>query len=88
MPYKDSYLWRLRQVVGHDLVLMPGAMLALQQDDQRVLLTRRTTMERGAYLPGRPSQAGALPARRSTRLRTRRFPRGSDWWPECNHSPR
>lgn len=24
--YEGSYLWRLRQEVGHDLVLMPGAM--------------------------------------------------------------
>jgi 8-oxo-dGTP pyrophosphatase MutT (NUDIX family) len=41
MPYRDSYLWRLRQTVGHELVLMPGAMVALQRNDQRVLLTKR-----------------------------------------------
>jgi hypothetical protein len=40
MAYQDSYLWRLRQIVGNDLVLMPGAMVALQRDDQRVLLTQ------------------------------------------------
>jgi 8-oxo-dGTP pyrophosphatase MutT (NUDIX family) len=41
MPYRDSYLWRLRQTVGHELVLMPGAMVALQREDHRVLLTKR-----------------------------------------------
>jgi hypothetical protein len=39
MAYQDSHLRRLRQTVGSDLVLMPGAMIALQRDDQRVLLT-------------------------------------------------
>src|SRR5260221_559485 len=41
IAFRDSYLWRLRQTVGHDLVLMPGAMVAVQQADQRVLLTKR-----------------------------------------------
>lgn len=41
MPFVDSYLWRLRQAVGNELVLMPGAMVALQRDDGKVLLTQR-----------------------------------------------
>jgi hypothetical protein len=41
MPFADSYLWRLRQAVGSELVLMPGAMVALQRDDGQVLLTKR-----------------------------------------------
>jgi 8-oxo-dGTP pyrophosphatase MutT (NUDIX family) len=41
MPFLDSYLWQLRQAVGHDLVLMPGAMVALRRDDGQVLLTKR-----------------------------------------------
>jgi 8-oxo-dGTP pyrophosphatase MutT (NUDIX family) len=40
--YRDSYLWRLRQTVGSDLVLMPGAMVALLDRDRRVLLIKRT----------------------------------------------
>jgi 8-oxo-dGTP pyrophosphatase MutT (NUDIX family) len=57
MAYRDSYLWQLRQAVGHDLVLMPGAMVALQQDDQRILLTKRTDdgtwcLPAGAAEPG------------------------------------
>lgn len=41
MVHQGSYLWRLRQEVGNDLVLMHGAMVAIQRDDQRVLLARR-----------------------------------------------
>ena len=57
MGYRDSYLWRLRQAVGNDLVLMPGAMVALQQDDRRVLLTMRADdgtwcLPAGAAEPG------------------------------------
>lgn len=57
MDYKDSYLWRLRQAVGNDLVLMPGAMVAVQRRDQRVLLTRRSDdgtwcLPAGAAEPG------------------------------------
>lgn len=42
MAFVGSYLWRLRQRVGSELVLMPGAMIALLRDDREVLLTRRT----------------------------------------------
>jgi 8-oxo-dGTP pyrophosphatase MutT (NUDIX family) len=57
MAYQDSYLWRLRQAVGSDLVLMPGAMVALQRDDRRVLLTKRADdgtwcLPAGAAEPG------------------------------------
>jgi hypothetical protein len=30
MGYAGSYLWRLRQAIDGELVLMPGAMLALR----------------------------------------------------------
>jgi 8-oxo-dGTP pyrophosphatase MutT (NUDIX family) len=39
--FVGSYLWRLRQKVGSDLVLMPGAMVVLRDGEGRVLLTRR-----------------------------------------------
>jgi 8-oxo-dGTP pyrophosphatase MutT (NUDIX family) len=57
MPYRDSYVWRLRQTVGHELVLMPGAMVALLREDQRILLTRRADdsswcLPAGAAEPG------------------------------------
>ncbi len=41
MAYVGSYLWQLRQVIGHELVLMPGAMVALRRGDGQVLFTRR-----------------------------------------------
>lgn len=57
MAYVDSYLWRLRQRVEHDLVLMPGAMVALQREDGNVLLTRRA--DDGSWcLPAGAAEAG------------------------------
>jgi 8-oxo-dGTP pyrophosphatase MutT (NUDIX family) len=41
VPFEGSYLWRLRQKVGSDLVLIPGAMVFLVRDDGAVLFTRR-----------------------------------------------
>jgi 8-oxo-dGTP pyrophosphatase MutT (NUDIX family) len=57
MTYRGSYLWRLRQSIGHDLVLMPGAMIALQRGDGRILLTKRSDdgswcLPAGAAEPG------------------------------------
>jgi 8-oxo-dGTP pyrophosphatase MutT (NUDIX family) len=57
MAFRGSYLWWLRQAVGNDLVLMPGAMVAVQRDDRRVLLTRRADdgtwcLPAGAAEPG------------------------------------
>lgn len=62
MTYRDSYLWRLRQAVGNNLVLMPGAMVALQRDDQRILLTKRT--DDGTWcLPAGAAESGGSFAR-------------------------
>lgn len=57
MSYAGSYLWRLRQEIGNELVLMPGAMVALRRDDGRILLTRRADdgtwcLPAGAAEPG------------------------------------
>jgi len=41
MTYVGSYLWRLRQAIGNELVLMPGAMVFVQREDGHVLLTQR-----------------------------------------------
>jgi 8-oxo-dGTP pyrophosphatase MutT (NUDIX family) len=58
MPFEGSYLWRLRQRVGSDLVLMPGAMLFLQRDDGAVLFTRRA--DNGAWcLPAGGAEEGS-----------------------------
>lgn len=57
MPYAGSYLWRLRQAIGDELALMPGAMVALRRDDGQILLTKRTDdgtwcLPAGAAEPG------------------------------------
>lgn len=58
MAYVDSYLWRLRQAFGNELVLMPGAMVALQREDGRVLLTKRA--DDGTWcLPAGATEVGA-----------------------------
>lgn len=41
MPFEGSSLWRLRQKVGAETVLWPGAMVILARDDGAVLFTRR-----------------------------------------------
>jgi 8-oxo-dGTP pyrophosphatase MutT (NUDIX family) len=50
-------LWRLRQQIGSELVLMPGAMVVLQRQDGRVLLTKRG--DTGTWcLPAGAAEAG------------------------------
>ncbi len=62
MAYVGSYGWRLRQAVGSEMILMPGAMVALLQDDRSVLLTRRT--DDGTWcLPGGAAEPGGSFAR-------------------------
>jgi 8-oxo-dGTP pyrophosphatase MutT (NUDIX family) len=57
MPFEGSTLWRLRQKVGSDLVLFPGAMVFLVRDDGAVLLTRRG--DNGEWcLPAGGAEAG------------------------------
>jgi 8-oxo-dGTP pyrophosphatase MutT (NUDIX family) len=58
MGFVGSYLWRLRQKVGSDLVLMPGAMVVLRDGEGRVLLTRR--VDDGTWcLPAGGAEEGA-----------------------------
>lgn len=57
MPYEGSYLQRLRERVGDELILMPGAMVAVQRDDGQVLFTQRSDdgtwcLPAGAAEPG------------------------------------
>jgi 8-oxo-dGTP pyrophosphatase MutT (NUDIX family) len=57
VAFVGSYLWQLRQKVGNDLVLMPGAMIALLRGDGRVLMTKRT--DDGTWcLPGGAAEPG------------------------------
>ena len=62
MPFEGSYLWHLRQKVGHDLVLTPGAAVAAQREDGQVLFARRG--DDGTWcLPGGAAEAGGSFAR-------------------------
>lgn len=62
MPFEGSYLWRLRQKIGHDLVLMPGAAVAAQREDGEVLFVRRG--DNGVWaLPGGGAEIGGSFAR-------------------------
>lgn len=62
MAFSDSYLGRIRQKIGSDLVLMPGAMVALRNPDGRVLLTRRA--DDGTWcLPAGAAEQGSSFAR-------------------------
>ena len=62
MSFEGSYLWNLRQKIGHDLVLMPGAAVAVQREDGRVLFIRRG--DNGVWaLPGGAAEVGGSFAR-------------------------
>jgi 8-oxo-dGTP pyrophosphatase MutT (NUDIX family) len=62
LPFEGSYLWRLRQKVGSDLVLMPGAAVAVQREDGRILFGRRS--DNGVWsLPGGAAEVGGSFAR-------------------------
>ena len=39
--FQDSYLGRLRQVIGTRMVLMPGASVLCERGDGRILLIKR-----------------------------------------------
>lgn len=62
MSFEGSYLWRLRQKVGHDLVLTPGAAVAAQRPDGKVLFARRGDDDTWC-LPGGAAEEGGSFAR-------------------------
>jgi 8-oxo-dGTP pyrophosphatase MutT (NUDIX family) len=62
VPFEGSTLWRLRQKVGSDPVLFPGAMVLLVRDDGAVLFTRR--VDNGMWcLPAGGAEEGGSFAR-------------------------
>jgi 8-oxo-dGTP pyrophosphatase MutT (NUDIX family) len=62
LSFEGSYLWRLRQKVGRDLVLTPGAAVAAQRPDGQVLFARRG--DDGTWcLPGGAAEEGGSFAR-------------------------
>jgi 8-oxo-dGTP pyrophosphatase MutT (NUDIX family) len=62
LSFAGSYLWHLRQKIGHDLVLVPGAAIAVQREDGQVLMIRRG--DNGVWaLPGGAAEVGGSFAR-------------------------
>ena len=58
VAFEGSTLWHLRQKVGTDLVLWPGASVVVVRDDDRVLLGRR--LDNGMWaIPGGGAEAGS-----------------------------
>jgi len=66
MTFEGSYTWRLRQKVGSDLLLMPGAIVFLVRDDGAVLFTRRAGTG-GWTLPAGGAEEGSSFAGTATR---------------------
>jgi 8-oxo-dGTP pyrophosphatase MutT (NUDIX family) len=63
---EGSYVWRLRQALGTDTLLLPGATVLVLDADERVLLMRRRDTGRWG-LPGGGAEPGSSFA--STALR-------------------
>jgi 8-oxo-dGTP pyrophosphatase MutT (NUDIX family) len=69
LPFEGSYLWRLRQKVGSDLVLVPGAMVFLVRDDGAVLFTRRADNGMWCLPAGGAEEGSSFAATAITELR-------------------
>jgi 8-oxo-dGTP pyrophosphatase MutT (NUDIX family) len=69
MPFEGSYLWRLRQKVGSELVLMPGAMVFLVRDDDAVLFTRRVDNGMWCFASGAAEDGSSFAGTAITELR-------------------
>ena len=57
MGFEGSSLWRVRQKVGHDLLLWPGATVLVEDADGRILLGLRRDNGEWA-LPGGGAESG------------------------------
>ncbi|CAM5650754.1 NADH pyrophosphatase [Mycolicibacterium aubagnense] len=57
MSFADSYLGRLRQLVGNRLVLVPGARIIIEREDACILLHKRTDFNLWG-LPGGSAEEG------------------------------
>ena len=58
MGFEGSTLWSVRQKVGTDLVLWPGASVVVVREDERVLLANR--LDNGMWaIPGGGAERGS-----------------------------
>lgn len=51
MPYVDSYVWKIRQKIGHDLLLVPSADAVAVNAEGKLLLVFNKDWQ-GWYFPG------------------------------------
>ena len=58
--FSTSYLGRLRKVVGHRLILMPGARLVLSRADGRIFLQRRSDLSKWDLIGGSAEEYESL----------------------------
>jgi 8-oxo-dGTP pyrophosphatase MutT (NUDIX family) len=58
MPYHDSYLWKLRQKVGSELLLIPGASVLVENNKGEILLTKRSDSNIWC-MPGGSAEVGS-----------------------------
>lgn len=68
MTYVGSYLWRLRQTVGSQLVLMPGAMVLPRRADGQFLFTRRRDDGTWCFPAGAAEEGGSFATTAITEL--------------------
>jgi 8-oxo-dGTP pyrophosphatase MutT (NUDIX family) len=54
MRFSESYMGRLRQKVGHDLIKVPGGRIVIEDADGRVLLQQRADFEIWGLPAGSP----------------------------------
>jgi 8-oxo-dGTP pyrophosphatase MutT (NUDIX family) len=60
MSFEGSSLWRVRQKVGHDLLLWPGATVLVEDPDGRVLLGLRRDNREWAMPGGGAEEGGSF----------------------------
>jgi len=42
MPYKGSYVWKLRKKIGHELLLVPGVAIVVTNAKDQILFVKRS----------------------------------------------
>ena len=69
MSFEGSSLWRVRQKVGHDLLLWPGATVLLEDAEGRILLGLRRDNGEWAMPGGGAEEGGSFAATALDELR-------------------
>lgn len=58
MGFHGSYLWKLRQKIGSELVLLPGASILITNSNGKILLTKRRDSDTWC-MPGGAAEIGS-----------------------------